>query len=88
MYEQAVQLDIEDEIVKIISEYLKNQLPYDGIEGVLPLILKQFAKEQYHERSYFVLFNELIVKSKDFDGVKEILKTLMSGLMFHLFDMS
>jgi hypothetical protein len=49
--------------------------------------LGQFKKEGYHEKPYFILLNEIIVKSK-FHTVKPILKTLLTGLMFHLFDMS
>lgn len=57
------------------------------IYHLLPDILNQFKKEQYHEKSYFTLLNEIILKSK-YHQIKPVIKALLSGLMFHLFDMS
>lgn len=89
IYNKALALDLDDEVIKILTEYANNYITIakEKILLLLNPMLEQFKKDEYYQNSYFVLFNQLIVGLR-FEEVKPVVKMLLTGMMFHLFDMS
>lgn len=66
MYSKTLVLDLDDEVIKILTEYANHytQIAKERIFALLPQMLAQFKKDEYYQNTYFILFNQLIVNFK------------------------